>query len=360
LKLEADRSTSLTQQIAYAEGLLEGRKLPEAIAAFDVAEQMGADADGCGAARWMAAMLRGDFAAAWRESDAIRTRGGVDPHRFWGGEEVRGRRVMVRCLHGFGDAIQFLRYMPRLVVLAERVIVEVPSRMVALAPMLDGVADVITWGEGAPAEAPRWDVQVEVMELPYLFRTLPEELPLAVEYLCPGMVEVTEAARVMGVRQGLRVGLVWASGEWNPERSMPVECMERLVRGGEGIEFWSLQGGTARAEAAGLVAGGVMRDAAECGDGLLALAAVIANLDLVVTVDTLAAHMTGAMGSQVWLLLQKTADWRWMEGRCDSPWYPSMRIFRQTIEGDWDGLVEAVRIELVRFAEQGPLSEVAR
>ena len=273
MKLEADRSTSLTQQIAYAEGLLEERKLPEAIAAFHVAEQMGADADGCGAARWMAAMLRGDFATAWRESDAIRMRGGVDPHRFWRGEEVRGRRVMVRCLHGFGDAIQFLRYMPRLVALAERVIVEVPPRMVALAPMLDGVAEVITWGAGAPAEAPRWDVQVEVMELPYLFRTLAEELPLAVEYLHPAAVEVSEAARVMGgrweLRGGLRVGMVWAAGEWNPERSMPVECMERLVRGGAGIEFWSVQGGRARAEAADLVAGGVVwgwTAGASCGD----------------------------------------------------------------------------------------------
>ena len=100
--------------------------------------------------------------------------------------------------------------------------------------------------------------------------------------------------------------------------------------------------------------------AAWCGDGLPALAAVIANLDLVITVDTLAAHMAGAMGRQVWLLLQKTADWRWMEGRCDSPWYPSMRIFRQATEGDWDGVVEAVRVELVRFAELGPLSGVAR
>ena len=195
------------------------------MAEFDRAEAMGADPDGCSAARWMAAMLRGDFAAAWRESDLIRQRGGDDPHRFWMGEDPRGRRVMVRCLHGFGDAIQFLRYVPRLRAMAAHVIVEVAPRMVELAPMLDGVDEVVTWGSGAPASPPMWEVQVEVMELPYLFRTTSEELPVAVEYLRVPREDVEEAAKAMGETSLLRVGVVWS----RPGRGIRSDRCRRLV-----------------------------------------------------------------------------------------------------------------------------------
>ena len=121
--------------------------------------------------RWTAHMLTGNFAAAWRESDTIRAGGAPDPHRFWAGENLRGRRVMLRCLHGYGDAVQFLRYAPRLQRTASRLTVEVPPAMMEIARYFCGVDDVITWGVDAPARAPSWDVQVEVMELPYLFRT---------------------------------------------------------------------------------------------------------------------------------------------------------------------------------------------
>lgn len=325
-----------------AESLLDQRQLSEAMAAFQIAEEMGADPDGCSAARWTTAMLRGDFEQAWRESDAIQKRGGADSHRFWMGEDVRGKRVMVRCLHGFGDAIQFLRYVPRLCALAEKVIVEVPPRMLALAPLLDGVDEVITWGEMAPVTPPGWDIQVEVMELPYLFRTTELELPLAVEYLHVATAQVKDAEAVMGAARGLRVGVVWAAGGWNPARSIPIEEVERLLKSGC-AEFWSLQGGTARGDAVGLVKTGVLRDAAVCGEGLEVLSAVIANLDLVITVDTLAAHLAGAMGMPVWVLLQHAADWRWMANRCDSPWYPKTRLFRQAAEGDWRGVIEEVQ-----------------
>lgn len=356
--MEGDRSRERGEQIALAERLLEQRQLSKAQAAFDLAEEMGADPDGCSAARWMTAMLRGDFEAAWRESDAIRRRDSPDPERLWMGEDVRGKRVMVRCLHGFGDAIQFLRYLPRLQALAGQVIVEVPPRMLALAPMLDGVDEVFTWGEMGPAMQPAWDVQVEVMELPYLFRTTQAELPVAIEYLRVPRAEVKDAGRAMGAARGLRVGVVWAAGEWNPARSIPIASVERLVRSGS-AEFWSLQGGTARGDIAELLQGRVLRDAAECGEGLRVLAAVIANLDLVITVDTLAAHLAGAMGKPVWVMLQQAADWRWMADRCDSPWYPRTRLFRQVAEGDWSGVVEDVRVGLARLAKGACMSGVA-
>ncbi len=341
-----------------AERLLEERQLLEAMAAFDLAEEMGADPDGCSAARWTASMLCGDFEAAWCESDAIRRRGGADPHRFWMGEDLRGKRVIVRCLHGFGDAIQFLRYLPWLRAVAKHVVVEVPPQMLTLAPLLDGLDDVVTWGKGAPAIAPEWDVQVEIMELPYLFRTTQAELPLAAEYLRVPWGEVKKAERLMAATRIPKVGVVWASGEWNPARSMPIEHVEQIVQTGC-AEFWSLQGGSARADAMKLVEGGALCDAAVCGEGLRNLAAVIANLDLVITVDTLAAHLAGAMGKPVWVMLQHAADWRWMTDRCDSPWYPEMRLFRQTTEGDWGSVIEKVQAGLTTLIDGASLSVAA-
>ena len=329
-----------------AEELLEERKLFKSKEVFDTAERLGADPDRCSGGRWMSAMLLGHFEGAWRESDAIRIRGAPDPHRFWNGEDLRGKRLIVRCLHGFGDAVQMLRYMPRLRDVAARVVVQVPPKFVELARFFDGVNAVNTWGN----DGGEWDVQLEVMELPYIFRTWLGELPLAVRYVHVPEVEVRRVADAMRCSCGesglLRVGVVWAGGEWNPERTLPFgELQELLVEGG--VEFWNLQGRPAAVEAEG----SSMRDATEvCGDGLVPLAATIANLDLVITVDTLAAHLAGAMGRPAWVMLQRVADWRWMVERSDSPWYPTLRLFRQAEQGDWAGLVKQVRCELVDFA----------
>jgi len=356
--VEQHEPQELDQQIATAEQHLERRQLPDAIAAFHLAEVMGADPDRCSAARWTASMLRGDFEAAWCESDAIRRRAGSDPHRFWMGEDLRGKRVIVRCLHGFGDAIQFLRYVPWLQAMTKHVVVEVSPQMLTLAPLLDGLDDVVTWGEDAPSIAPEWDVQVEVMELPYLLRTTEVELPGAVRYLRVPRAEVREAERMMGSAQDFKVGVVWASGQWNPARSIPIEHVERMARSGC-AEFWSLQGGSAREDGAALVNGGALRDAAVCGEGLRILAAVIANLDLVITVDTLAAHLAGAMGKPVWVMLQHAADWRWMVDRCDSPWYPRTRLFQQTTAGDWGSVIDKVQAELTTRIKSASLTLAA-
>ncbi len=298
--------------------------------------------DQASAERWMLAMLGGEFEVAWRESDAIRARGGADPHRFWLGESLRGKRVIVRCLHGFGDTVQMLCYAPALNEMADSVVWEVPPRMLPLAPYFQEVERVMTWGE----KAPLWDVQVEVMELPYLMRTSLQDLPVATDYLKLPDAVIEEAGRAMGKKRQPRVGVVWAGGDWNASRSVPFATMAELLHV-EGVEFWNIQGGAAATEAAS----SAMRDAAAiCGEGQLALAATIASLDLVITVDTLAAHLAGAMGKPVWVMLQFAADWRWMVERKDSPWYPSMRLFRQREPGDWKGIVDAVATALREFA----------
>src|SRR3954452_5184198 len=181
--MRAGNQPTVGAALLDAEDRLDRRDLAGAMEAFDAAEREGANADRCSAGRWMVSMLRGDFESAWRESDAIRRRGAPDPHRFWNGEDIRGKRVIVRCLHGFGDAVQFLRYAPALRARAKHVLFEVAPRFVELARSFDGVDHVITWGGEAPGVAPEWDVQMEVMELPYFFRTEVRDLPVAERYL---------------------------------------------------------------------------------------------------------------------------------------------------------------------------------
>ena len=327
--------------LAEAEDTLTRRDLPAALAVFDRAEAAGAEPDRCSAGRWMAHVLLGDYRSAWRESDATRRRGTPDPHRFWDGEEITGKRVIVRSLHGFGDAMQMLRFAPMLASRAQSLMIEVAPRLVELARCIGGVSEVITWGVEAPDTPPAWDVQCEVMELPYLFRIAAADLPVATGYVTVPE-PVLEQTRVrMGPRLAgrRRIGIVWAASEWDPERSVPLALLEPLLAR-EDAEFWNLQHGEL-----GLSMSGVpMRSATEiCGDGLLALAATINQLDLVITVDTLAAHLAGALGRPAWLLLQHAADWRWMHGREDSPWYPTLRLFRQPAPGDWPCVIEAVQ-----------------
>ena len=328
-----------------AEDFLLARDLPPALKAFDAAEAAGADPDRCSGGRWMAHMFAGDFAAAWHQSDTIRARGGHDPHRFWLGEDISAKRVIVRCLHGLGDAVQMLRYLPLLQEACAHVIVEVPPRLLDLAPHFAAAGEVITWGELAPRHMPPWDVQLEVMELPYVFRTTVQDLPLRTNYLqLPDALQQGVAA-TMGSSPSPRVGIVWSASQWDPTRCLPMECVARLTAM-QGVEFWNLQGGAKHDAARHDPALAGVRDAATLGDGVPMLAAVISQLDMVLTVDTLAAHLAGALGKPAWVMLQHAADWRWMHGRSDSPWYPSLRLWRQPAPGDWSGMMEQVCMEL--------------
>lgn len=331
-------------ELQWAEDLLDRREIG-ALNAFDRAEACGADPDRCEAGRWMVHMLAGDFASAWRESDAIRHRGGPDPHRMWNGEVLENRRIIVRCLHGFGDAVQFLRFAPRLQSVAAEVTFEVPPAMIELAPCLKGVLRVITWGERAPSTPIIWDSQIEVTELPYIFRTKISDLPIAERYLHLPPSHRESIGRAMRTSAAPRIGVVWAAGDWNTSRSIPFSTFRQLLSVSD-CEFWSLQGGAAQSDWALLPSSSQLRDSAYMGPGLMTLACIISQLDLVITVDTLAAHLAGAIGIPTWLLLQYVADWRWMTHGSISPWYPSMRLFRQPALGDWQTLIQQVRGEL--------------
>ena len=329
--------------------LLARRQVRDALRVLGEAEAAGADRGACAGARWQCSMLLGEFEQAWKESDRIRASGMADPHRFWDGSDITGKRVMLRSLHGFGDAVQYLRYLPLLQKRAAQVTLEIAPDLLELARMFDGAGDVITWGPGAPAEPPPWDVQVEVAELPYLFRSNPRTLPSA-PYLRASPPMLAEVGLEMPPSARTRVGLVWASSSWDPSRSIPFPQLGDLLTT-PGVEFWSLQTAADNAEwrSWSASAGQPLRVAGE--GSAERTAAFVTQMDLVISVDTFAAHLAGAVGRSIWLLLKPEADWRWMLEREDSPWYPKIRLFRARGEGGWEQVLQEVQDGLRRWIE---------
>lgn len=336
------------EELLRAGRLLTGRQMAEAKDAYNRAEYLGASADECSGGRWQIFMLEGNMLSAWKEADAIRARGGKDAHRLWDGSELSGKRIILRCLHGYGDTIQMLRYIPQILQIAEKVIFQVQPKLVSLVNSLNFAGDqrlkVITWGQCCPLEKQSWDAQIEIMELPYLFRTQTSDLPILSNYLRLPTSEIERAHTAMGETKQPRIGLVWSAGEWNPDRALPAELFCSLLR--FPLEFWSLVDCEKRKEINELRIDAFMKDANVVGEGILSLSAVIANLSLVITTDTLSAHLAGAIGVPVWLMLPSTADWRWMHAIDTCPWYPSMRIFRQSSPNQWSTVLESVSHEL--------------
>lgn len=322
--------------LVKAEEQLAAMRVPEAVALFDRAEQAGCDSDACAGGRWTCYMLSGDFELAWRESDAIAARGKPDPHRFWDGRPLDGRRVLIRCLHGLGDTIQFIRYAPLVRAKAAHLAVEVQPTLKALLKYSRVADEVITWGEPEPT----WDQQIEVVELPRIFRTLPGSVPKSVPYLS------APAASLYG-RYGhtglIRAGLVWNGSNYNPARSIPVGVISQLLDV-PGVEFYNLQAGPERFDLSGKRS--KIPQLFGEGESVLPAASLVGALDLLVTVDTMTAHLAGALGRPVWTLLPYRSDWRWMLNREDTPWYPTMRLVRQKQPGEWEPVIRKVKSDL--------------
>ncbi len=303
------------------------------------AQAMSANAGGYRFEEWEQAMSAGDFSLGWHIND-ISKQHWPSAHRLWKGRSSAGDKLLVRCLHGLGDAVQMLRYAPQLSALAAGTVFEVPAGLLPLAPYFRGVTQIAS----VESYTPRWTrgMQIEIMEAPYLFRTSLSQLPLSSSYLTLPSTAIAERAASMGKRRKPRVGLVWSGGDWDRERWIPLRRLEPLLALQQ-LEFWNLQGGAAAKQAQGLA----LKTSFHYGQrDLAALAATISNLDLIITVDTLAAHLAGALGIPAWVLLKHKADWRWLVDRSDSPWYPSLRLFRQPAPGSWDEVVTAVREEL--------------
>ena len=332
------------ERLLEAEAALNQRKIDDALSLFYRAEQEGCDRDRCSGGRWKCYMLLGFYEKAWRESDAIEARGRPDARRFWDGKAFDGKHVIVRCLNGLGDTLQFIRFAPRLREPAKSLTIEVQPVLKPLFRDLlqanDTFADqVITWGEPQP----RWDTQVEVTELPRIFRTSIEDLLTFRPYLWRSH----EGAEPRGKAGRLSIGLTWAAGGLDRARSISTELLDQLLNA-PGIDWHSLQAGVQHAEAERW--GTAINKICDQSTCILEVAREMAGLDLIITVDTMNAHLAGSLGIPVWTLLPFASNWRWMLDRKDTPWYPSMRLFRQPETGNWEQVISRVRRELGAFA----------
>ena len=274
---------------------------------------------------WLELARRGAMAEAWELSDRLRARTRVfgDPsmprhqQSLWDGTPVDGRRVLVRCYHGLGDTIQFARFLPFVAARAASVAVWVQPVLLPTLRSLPGHYDWLPLHDGAP-DVPA-DVDLEIMEIAQLFRPSLETLPTAPYLRVDGLTQPAS-------RQ-LRVGVTWRAGDWEAARSLPFAAISPWFDD-ERIDWWSLQYPQQACESHPRLR--QLRTPA-----ILSLARLASSLDLVVTIDSMPAHLSGALGLPTWTLLRRHADWRWLEGRTDTPWYPSMRLFRQAHEGDW-------------------------
>jgi len=300
-------------------------------------------------------MRRGDFASAWEICDeALENATLRDPARprhlqsVWDGSPLGGRRVLVRCHHGLGDTIQFVRYAAPLKRIAAEVILWTQPALLPLLRSARGVDRLLPLHDGAPECA--YDADIETMELPHIFRSTVDTFPGDVPYLdAPAAVLDAGGSRPPAA---LNVGLAWRAGGWDARREVPFASMSRLA-GIPGVAFWALQ-----KEPRGDEAGGLVRWSSLVRT-VRGTARLMRALDLVITIDSMPAHLAGALAAPVWTLLPRDCDWRWMDARDESPWYPTMRLFRQRRSGDWDGVVDRVACELESLVAERRLPGVA-
>jgi len=272
----------------------------------------------------------------------------------WRGEDVRGRTLLLYAEQGIGDSLQFARYVPLLRERGARTLLACPRSLLRLFSHSD-VADVVIEFE-ALAQKSGPDIEREyepnfcaaLMSLPHLFRTTLETVPAHVPYIAAPASLVEEGTRRLPAGGTLRVGLVWAANPSNStyrQRSMPLDCLMRLSAV-PGVSLFSLQKEQPPEDVARWASAGAIVDLGPRLDDFADTAAAIAELDLVVSVDTAVAHLAGAMGRPVWTMLPFAADFRWLLDRDDTPWYPTMRLFRQTAPADWDGVVDRLATDL--------------
>jgi FkbM family methyltransferase len=300
----------------------------------------------------------GDFRAGWRryearlEKNEIAASQGRSAQSRWRGEEpLAGRTILLYAEQGLGDTIHFVRYAPLVAARGARVVLEVQPALKPVLSRVAGVAQVLGRGE----ELPAFDVHCPLMSLPHAFGTELDTIPADIPYVTADPDRVRKWKGRLPATAARRIGIAWSGNPLQANdrnRSIGLRRLAGIFAAGD-FEFVSIQK-ELRADDAD-----VLRRHARLihlGDELADFAdtaALMSLLDLVISVDTSVAHLAGAMGRPVWILLPFAADYRWMHDRADSPWYPTARLFRQPAIDDWDSVVERVRDELIQWSSAG-------
>ena len=264
----------------------------------------------------------------------------------WDGSQFQGKKLFIHSEQGFGDTIWFVRYLPQVKSLGGDVILETRSELIGLLQNFAGINQMVPMSFEHPPQI-SYDAYVPLMSLAGVLATNLDTIPATVPYLhAPEAERESWSRRIKG--PDFKIGLVWAAKPTNEhERSCPLEKLLPLFNL-KNIRIYGLQKSDAALQANNLKA-----EVINLGpqfETFADTAGAIDCLDLIISVDTAVAHLAGAMGKPVWILLPCAADWKWMIERRDSPWYPTMRLFRQPYPGDWESVVSMVIAELKQLA----------
>jgi len=292
-------------------------------------------------------MRAGEFPRAWAITDrdlasrSLPTKHTGPRHlqRIWRGEELADKHVLVRCYHGLGDTIQFLRFMPPLAAIAGSVTVWCQAELLPLVERLDDVDLAVPLHDGEPGV--KFEVDIEIMEIPHAIGAGRELVEMRTPYL--SLPDVTRT-QPLAENRGLAVGLVWEVGAWDKRRAVPAGLLSGLAH--DGIALYSLQRG------AGIDRLGETGARDISTPDIVALGHLLRRLDLVICVDTMVAHLAGALGCEAWVLLHADCDWRWPAQGARTFWYPTLRLFHQQTPGRWDSVIDEVRQALLARAEE--------
>jgi tetratricopeptide (TPR) repeat protein len=339
--------------------LKEQGRFAEALAAFQVALWLDPHSASLHYNRGLTLLQMGDWARGWQGYERrFETTSGPRPRPFkeprWDGSDLGGKTILLWCEQGVGDIVQFVRYAALVKARGGRVVLECRPELKALLSGVEGVDEFVTEGEALPA----FDVQASLLSLPGILGTTVETVPWSGPYLRAEPARVGRWRERLAGLAGLKVGMVWQGNpkhKWDRHRSFPLTCLAPLAAV-DGVRLISLQKGPGAEQVRGVkrrfevVELGEALDAE--GGAFVDTAAVMQGLDLVVTADTAAGHLAGALGRPVWLALSAISDWRWLREREDTPWYPTMRLFRQRTLGEWDGVFAPMAEELRRLVEE--------
>jgi tetratricopeptide (TPR) repeat protein len=303
----------------------------------------------------LALLMEGDYEAGWEAYEARRRSGVLVPQERtfavpeWRGEELKGRTLLLHAEQGLGDTLQFVRYVHALLGPDISIVIECQRPLVRLLQSLGSVRVV---AEGDPL--PAFDVHLPLMSLPYVFGTRLDTIPAAVPYLASDPEKVARWRARIGSSTDLAVGVVWSGNpghKFDRRRSIAAAAvLPTLVM--PGVRLFSLQKDAKPEDAATLkTMAADITDLSPWLDDFTDTAAALEALDLVIAVDTSTAHLAGALGRPVWLMLPYALDWRWLRDREDSPWYPTMRLFRQSTPRVWTDVLSRIRRELSSLAQ---------
>jgi hypothetical protein len=338
------RPNSAQTRTNLGSALLGVGRITEAIEEFHRAIQLRPDFADAHVNLGYARLLLGEFSKGWEQyewrlqRETVRSRH-TFPQQNWRGEPLEGASIVLHAEQGLGDTIQFCRYAQMVHACGGRVILQAPDCLRPLLSGVPGVEDVIPMDRPVPEV--RW--RVPLPSLPFVFKTDLRSIPTSIPYMQADSKRLAFFREQMSLAQ-VNVGLVWAGNPNHPRdrhRSITLHQFRPIFEI-DRVRVYSLQGGSPATERNDLMSACYMLHLDRDNSDFCDTAAAIMALDLVITVDTSVAHLAGALGKRVWVLVSYVPDWRWMLGTQTSPWYPSARLFRQPSPGEWDAVIAVV------------------